>query len=836
MKNKIIPILIFIMLLVNAKAQKLTVTNGQIINLNSVSNVYNAITINAGGELWIRQSTINLQTNARVTVNAGGRLFIIESTLKTNTTGNNWEGILVEGNPSLPQNPTSNQGFVNISKSKIFDAKISVATKSLDVSGNINWSKTGGGIIIASNSEFKDCITKHIEFLTYKNTVNNKELNNLSNFSNCKFTQTKIRYPQVFNNPSSNPLVLSTYSTPFLVTLWDVKGVAFRGCDFFATYPMNFNSQDDMVQRAYRTASGILTYDATVFIEDIKATSSSAVPKRGVFNSLNVAVANYFSTINDDITNVNNCDFRGVEMGISHNGGVSSLIYRNNFWLNEYLSTRPPNSGLISFPGAKIYTDNAMALLTAENNFTQLAFPGAYLDAFMSTWWGSVYNNTDRNMSGLNIPISRYLLNKNQYGLNATQTQKNNRSLEITCNQYNEGKSSAGTYSQINLNPQSQTSQLPFFGNCVSHPRKSEDYNNVFGNIKSNEVELKNHSTVNLNWPYVVQQGAPFRPVPNPNKSVNMNVTNCNSFGVPVVGKSCVSPLPAEPNWRIGVPNFNNSRYNQLKSEILIGKQIIADPNSTGQMKMEAEANLSYDLNEVGHLRAEQIGYYQYMLAHDDDEADYLQLLIDFLVQDDDLFSKKMLAGIYINHAEYEKATDVLSNIPADNADNIAYKTLCQLYITLANEGKNIFQLSPSQYETVREIAYGETASNTDAQGILALVYNEQLAKHIEKTTEENAPENVSGNNNLANSSMVITPNPAYNENISVQYATTSTSSNKKMMVYDYSGNFITESALFTEQNGSVVFSAENFETGLYLVLFSIDGVVVNHKLLNFVK
>lgn len=815
-------------------AQNLLVTSGQTINLINVTNVYNAITINSGGELWIRQSTINLQANARITIKPGGKLFIIESTLKTNLSGNNWEGILVEGNPSLPQSPTTNQGFTNISKSKILNAKISITTKSLDVNGNIDWSKTGGGIVIASSTEFRDCSDRHIEFMSYKNLTNNKELNNLSNFSNCQFIQTKIRYPKIFYNPSTNPLVLSTCNTPFLVSVWDVKGVAFRGCEFFATYPMDYNNQDDIVQRAFHTASGIFTYDATVIIEDIKANSPSIIPKRGNFNNLNVAVANYFSSINDDITNINNCDFGAVQMGISQNGGVSSLIYRNNFWLNNYLSTRPANSGLISLAGEKIYTDNAMSLLTAENNFTQFKYPNSYIGASVSTMWGSVYNNSDRNMSDLNIPISRYILNKNQYGLNATQTQKNNRSLEITCNQYNNGESFS-TYSQINLNPQSQTSKLPFFGSCLS-TKTAEDYSNIFGNIKNNEVELNNYSTVDLNWPYVVKTGAAFRPVPLATKSINMNVTNCASFSVQVTSKICTSPLPAEPNWRIGEPNFDNLKYNNLKAAIVIGKQIIADPNSTDQMKLEANANLSYDLNEVGKMRAEQILYFQYMLANDDQEADYLQLLINFLVQDNDLFSKKMLAGIYINHANYTEAANILNTIPNDNADNIAYKTLCQLQIDLANNNKNIFQLDSNQYHTVRTIAYGETASNIDAQGILALVYNEQLAKHIEKSSLVSTLENDSINSDSVNGTIIIIPNPAFNEDVTIQYVSNSNSTAKKIFIYDYSGNLITESASLNNANGSVVFSSEYFNTGLYIVLFSIDGTVVNHKLLNFIK
>lgn len=55
---------------------------------------------------------------------------------------------------------------------------------------------------------------------------------------------------------------------------------------------------------------------------------------------------------------------------------------------------------------------------------------------------------------------------------------------------------------------------------------------------------------------------------------------------------------------------------------------------------------------------------------------------------------------------------------------------MCSLFITLGIENRNIYMMTEAEENLVREIAYGETTSAVDAQGVLALVFDEVLAKH----------------------------------------------------------------------------------------------------------
>jgi hypothetical protein len=818
----------------SANAQDQTILSGENITLNNQTLTRSNITINNGGELRLIDCNLTMDVSGRITVNPGGLLIIVNTTINCANPNSYWEGILVEGNPSLPQNPTSNQGFVNISQSRINRARIALATRSLDASGNIFWGKTGGGIIIASNTTIRDCALKHVEFWSYKNRINGKEMNNISRFTNCDFLQWNIKYPQVQHNPSSNPEVLSTYSTPFIITLWDVKGVTFNGCKFTGSYPMNFNDPFD-TQKAYHSPSGILAYDASVIIQDAKSIAHNAVPRRGLFGGMNVSVANYFSAINDDMVNINNCDFAATELGISHNGGTGSMFYRNNFWLNLYLPTSPYGSGLISNPGQKIYTDNAMGLLVEENNFTHQTIPGwpSYLyDALFSTWFATVSNNADRGIAGLGTPVSDYKRNNSKYALNSLQTQKNNTRLQVTCNTFNNGGTLSNIYAgQININPISQTGLTPFFGDCQNNKK---DYNNVFGNIQLNQDDIYNFTTANPNLTYVIKTTELYRP--SQAKSFQMNITGCNLQSVDL--KPCNSNLPTEPNWELGIPNFDPALYAIKKTEVIDQEGIIADPNTSAQQKATAQATLDALLIEIGSMRANKLRYHQYMQLFDDQSEDHLEEIISFLESDNDLFSKKMLLGIYINHQQYSLAQDVLATLPTDNADDLAYKNLCALFITLGAENRNVFMLTETEENLVREIAYGETASAVDAQGILALVHNEVLAKHTEKYPNTDSIENAAYELMASqNSQLTVYPNPAFSQNITAQYETTSNSNNKQIKVYNYAGELMATIDIEAgQQSGEVIVNASGFETGLYLVHFVIDGNVVAYKTLSFVK
>ena len=373
------------------------VTNGQNLTWNSISPYpalsWDKIIIRSGGKLTISGCTLQMNVGGRIIIEANAEFSVQSSTILSSFTGNYWDGIYIEGQPTMPQYPWY-QGLLRVSNSNIRDADVSIRVEAIDYTNNtgIIWNKTGGGIVYANNTNFYDCNTGHLIMYSYKNIISGIERNNVTYFSNCVFRQNK-EMPISLLPKDSRPFI-TTYSTPFMISLWDIKGVRFLGCDFIAWYPRAI--AQNLPMYGYHLASGIFTQDATVIVQDIKDNSLSVIPKKGTFYSLNQGIANYYNGLSDDIAIINNNYFRGPASPIQQNGGMGSSIYRNTFYIDTHASTDPEGSGLITFNKVNIFTDNATQFTASENLFT--SYYQSYGSQFSATNC-TVFNNSQRNLT-----------------------------------------------------------------------------------------------------------------------------------------------------------------------------------------------------------------------------------------------------------------------------------------------------------------------------------------------------------------------------------------------------------------------------------------------------
>jgi hypothetical protein len=172
-----------------------------------------------------------IRTN--IILQPGGRLIINDAKLTSLAacagTNSKWDGILVEGNSSLDQINTANQGYVLLNDAIVEKAVTAISTSayifSSNLVANIDWTKTGGGIIKANNTKFEKN-NRHIEFMAYKNNVyvnatTTAEYSNVSSFYNCSFEMEGTNFSNDLNS-----------SKRTMVTAWGVKGVRFTACDF----------------------------------------------------------------------------------------------------------------------------------------------------------------------------------------------------------------------------------------------------------------------------------------------------------------------------------------------------------------------------------------------------------------------------------------------------------------------------------------------------------------------------------------------------------------------------------------------------------------------------
>ena len=177
--------------------------------------MYQDIVIDSLATLTIT-CTLEMVDSARLIVRPGGKLIVNGGTLTNACDGEMWEGIIVEGNPSLPQY-AQRQGSVILNNATVENARNAISTRGADT--NAVYEHTGG-IVQATNTLFRNN-RRTAEFLEYENHYGSNVTDNTSRFTRCTFTV-------------DDDNLFASNGTSFLehVSMWRVRGVKFNGCDF----------------------------------------------------------------------------------------------------------------------------------------------------------------------------------------------------------------------------------------------------------------------------------------------------------------------------------------------------------------------------------------------------------------------------------------------------------------------------------------------------------------------------------------------------------------------------------------------------------------------------
>ena len=177
--------------------------------------MYQDIVIDSLATLTIT-CTLEMVDSARLIVRPGGKLIVNGGTLTSACDGEMWQGIIVEGNPSLPQY-AQRQGSVILNNATVENARNAISTRGADT--NAVYEHTGG-IVQATNTLFRNN-RRAAEFLEYENHSGSNVTDNTSRFTRCTFIV-------------DDDNLFASNGTSFLehVSMWRVRGVKFNGCDF----------------------------------------------------------------------------------------------------------------------------------------------------------------------------------------------------------------------------------------------------------------------------------------------------------------------------------------------------------------------------------------------------------------------------------------------------------------------------------------------------------------------------------------------------------------------------------------------------------------------------
>jgi len=291
---------------------------------NTDKELYRTVHIKPGDKLIISNATISMAAGTKIIVDQGAELILNSSTI-TNACGAFWDGIEVWGNSLYNTNsqycPSGASCLVG--KLTMNYSTIENADNAVRLWNPMDWNMRGG-MIYASSSFFKNN-RRDVEFMAFENHYNSgpnagQVAPYRSAFYKCDFI---IDQNYLFDvKPPRDAMV----------TLWQVRGIDFDGCDFKNISGQSLNK------------AGIYSWDADYTVKEWCNQYPCNTPVQSHFIGLKAGIDATSSGMGYafmvDTTNFINCDYGVVANGVQH-----AVITRNSFSLDANgFGVQPPSS------------------------------------------------------------------------------------------------------------------------------------------------------------------------------------------------------------------------------------------------------------------------------------------------------------------------------------------------------------------------------------------------------------------------------------------------------------------------------------------------------------
>lgn len=392
------------------RSQNYTINTGQSIVWNDVKFI-DTLWIKPGATLTINEDCF-FNENGVVIVDTSAKLVVNDATLTTSCR-NMWYGIQVWGNKNRSQLPYGNQyaqGRVYLENATIENAKEAVRLwKPFDYNST-------GGIVMARNTTFRNN-RRAAEFISYQNfhPYSLDPEPNFSRFINCEFVI------------DDDYIGMGENYIPFhgFVSMWEVDGVRFEGCDFANNKSTLYNQYGEVIDSEL-TGFGILTIDAGF---SVRPYTADQVVDSSNFVRLKYGIKGYTAILKNTFE-VWQASFKDNITGIYASNVSMPAIVQNNFLVNAGLMN--PNADSVLFAG--IYLDNWSSGYIIEENYFKSN------DGIGNSGWGIKSIGICINNSG---PNNNKLYN-NQFedlfigvlAQNQNRDQSGNYGLEVKCNRF----------------------------------------------------------------------------------------------------------------------------------------------------------------------------------------------------------------------------------------------------------------------------------------------------------------------------------------------------------------------------------------------------------------
>lgn len=689
----------------------LTITGSStVISFASSDHVYDFSNFDATGADGLKIGIV-VEPNGKLIVQSGATLQGLAYTPCSSSSTNNrfmWDGIVVKGNPSLPQT-LANQGYVSISQSTIKDARFAVevadarrryettpTTTYVNVGGNYDWTHygskynelgvAGGGLVQAEANIFSNCYGG-IKFQNYGTSPFAPTVVNGSYMKGNTFTCTT---PMADLCEFPGETGIGRPSSEF-ISAWRVTGVRVFDnvftCPACTTYSFKVEEQP----------LGVNIYDAGMYIERYCTGISNLGNCIGggsgnSFSYLKAGVQAVFGPLSFTALplSIKNNSFNLNADGILVSASKSLTIKENTFMVP---AANPPD---LSFPtGATLQSCRAYDV--SENSFGHCTSCSTIAAGARGIVINNghpqderIYRNTFNNLEQPSIALHN----------NGSSISSQIKGLQFRCNQYLANNSKAIMRVSHSTNLTFAATLRAMQGSCTnsSSPAGNLFYNATPTTTNDNNERLFSDGSVTQLIDYYSHSSATnFDPDhPSVASDANNSIFYCNS--TTTYSESCPSPY----SYGTGVGALKMAELEDLNNQI---SEITEEDEIYPELTMLRNETISDLSRNYGALN------------YPDSAARFLE----------DYGRYEEALDFYVAAGMSEDATRVLDLLSGGTEEEQNYATLINIVFNLYSSGLDLEDLGSDELSTLQSLAGPNSVAGSLASAILATLGIEEF-------------------------------------------------------------------------------------------------------------
>ena len=762
------------------------IPSGFTVTWNSDKIIKGSVTVKNGAILRIESATIQFADSevtghdfSGIIVEAGGKLELEYSALKvldgTYCTDKHkfWDGIRLEG--IYPQS-IEQHAELNATGSLINSAR--------------------NGVVVIPN--------------TYNNfgTGDYWVSGGLASFNQCTFENNKIGYQVLgidgYPNPKTdfkdcifeNNKALDTYVHHAI--LYSSQKTTFENCVFRTT--SNLLEKKEVDERGI----GILSYNSEIEVNFVQPEMGPYLNTESAFYNLYRAIENYHFGMGKSLQ-VRDTYFENNLQSITSNGSnldrINDNVFKLNFGASGFEEDRPDeNTPSLIYDAWGIYMFGANNYEIRNNSFDLGGFDRTD-DDDQPNFYGIIGNHAYQSQGLIQGNIFDKQLENSHTDVIYTQTEEDNRFLQIKCNEYYKNDYSNGDRDLLVC----PAIGNPDFDNRLENQGTGCGENsaaNLFVNIVSNtcmeiteniEVgtlyKIDNGNTVPLlpflYWPNGVLNTDGYPDCHNPMQQIE--VQDCEDQEAPQ-NQVCIDGG--------GLPGKANSLVNDYNSV-----QIAAELK-----------NGTYTLSEQVQLIGGVSRIYK--------EQDRISDAIDFLEAMDTDQSEILLFHLYLQNNLLNEAQSSLTELTIRNLYDVEWYNFYQLLLNVKNSSRGYGDLTSLEMQQIENTANSNSHAAISAQSLLGMLQQITYDRIPQKLPTASHKRQIVAEDKLE---ILIFPNPTKDKlNIQIPFEQT------EAVIYDLTGKVVQKLVLEKGKNEI----AYLLKAGSYFVRFKMDNQFITQKIL----